>query len=81
MTDIVLTAEQSAILEKAGDLFRMRDPSGKSLGFFGPTLAPPNLTEPEIIEECKRRLASNQRRIPSSEVLKGLDEMMKAKQS
>ena len=81
MTEIVLTAEQLKIVAESEYDVPAFDEDGNFIGHIAPYRSPDNMTEEEIIKECKRRLASNQRRIPSAEVLKGLDEILKAKQS
>jgi hypothetical protein len=66
MTEIILTGEQMHQLASATDDIVIADAQGNVIARL-----PPKISEEEaaIIEEAKRRLASDQPRIPSSEVL------------
>ncbi len=77
MTEIVLTSDQSRLFIGATDGVVFCDPAGNVIGRVPPVL---DAEEAEIVAECKRRLASDQPRIPSSEVvarLKRLNEQSK----
>ena len=66
MTEIILTGDQMHQLASATDDVVIADGRGNVI-----VRLPPKISEKEaaIIEEAKRRLASDQPRIPSSEVL------------
>jgi hypothetical protein len=66
MTEIILTGDQLHQLASATDDVVIADGQGNVI-----VRLPPKISEKEaaIIEEAKRRLASDQPRIPSSEVL------------
>jgi hypothetical protein len=66
MTEIILTGDQLHQLACATDDIVIADGQGNVI-----VRLPPKVSESEvaIIEEAKRRLASDQPRIPSSEVL------------
>ena len=69
MTEIILTGDQMHQLASATDDVVIADGQGNVIVRF-----PPKISEKEaaIVEEAKRRLASDQPRIPSSEVLERL---------
>ena len=66
MTEIILTGDQMNQLASATDDVVIADGQGNVI-----VRLPPKISEKEaaIVEEAKRRLASDQPRIPSSEVL------------
>jgi hypothetical protein len=66
MTEIILTSDQMHQLESATDDVVIADGQGNVI-----VRLPPKISDEEaaIIAEAKRRLASDQARIPSSEVL------------
>ncbi len=66
MTEIILTGDQMHQLASATDDVVIADGQGNVI-----VRLPPKISEKEaaIIEEAKRRLGSDQPRIPSSEVL------------
>ncbi len=66
MTEIILTGDQMHQLASATDDVVIADGQGNVI-----VRLPPKISEEEaaIIDEAKRRLASDQPRIPSSEVL------------
>jgi hypothetical protein len=66
MTEIILTSDQVQLFTTATDGVIFRDSSGSVV-----VRVPPVLTSDEqgLVAEAKRRLASQQPRIPSSEVL------------
>jgi hypothetical protein len=66
MTEIILTGDQMHQLASATDDVVIADGQGNVI-----VRLPPKISDAEaaIIEEAKRRLASDQPRIPSSEVL------------
>jgi hypothetical protein len=66
MTEIILTGDQAHQLASATDDVVIADGQGNVI-----VRLPPKMSENEaaIVEEAKRRLASDQPRIPSSEVL------------
>jgi len=66
MTEIILTGDQMHQLASATDDVVIADGQGNVI-----VRVPPRISEKEaaIVEEAKRRLASDQARIPSSEVL------------
>jgi hypothetical protein len=74
MTEIILTSDQSQQLANATDGVVFCDPSGHVI-----VRVPPVCSDEEqaIIAEAKRRLASDQPRIPSSEVLARLKRLNK----
>jgi hypothetical protein len=69
MTEIILTGDQMHQLASATDDVVIADGHGNVI-----VRLPPKISEKEaaIIDEAKRRLASGQPRIPSSEVLERL---------
>jgi hypothetical protein len=69
MTEIILTADQMHRLASATDDVVIADGHGNVI-----VRLPPKISEEEaaIIKEAKRRLASDQPMIPSSEVLERL---------
>jgi hypothetical protein len=66
MTEIILTSDQSQLFSQATDGVVLCDPAGKVIARIPPVISD---EEKAIIAEAKRRLASDQPRIPSSEVL------------
>ncbi|MCC7476699.1 MAG: hypothetical protein IT425_15020 [Pirellulales bacterium] len=72
MTEIILTGDQTSLLVSATDGVVIADSLGNVI-----VRLPPKISEEEsaIIEEAKRRLASDQPRIPSSEVLARLNRL------
>jgi hypothetical protein len=66
MTEIILTGDQMHQLASATDDVVIADSQGNVIVRLPPKISD---QEAEIIEEAKRRLASDQPRIPSSEVL------------
>jgi hypothetical protein len=66
MTQITLTSDQSQIFASATDGVVFCDASGNVIARVPPLISD---EEAEIIAEAKRRLASDQPRIPSAEVL------------
>jgi hypothetical protein len=66
MTEIILTGDQMHQLASATDDVVIADGQGNVI-----VRLPPKISEHEaaIIQEAKRRLASDQPRVPSSEVL------------
>ncbi len=75
MTEIILTGDQMHQLASATDDVVIADGQGNVI-----VRLPPKISEEEaaIIEEAKRRLASDQPTIPFSDVLKRLKEREKA---
>jgi len=72
VTEIILTSDQTQLLVNASDGVVFCDTTGNIV-----VRIPPKLDEEElaIVAEAKRRLASDQPRIPSSEVLARLDRL------
>ncbi len=72
MTEITLTSEQTEQLASATDGIVFFDTKGKVVGRI-----PAECSEEEeaIIREAKRRLASDQPRIPFSEVIERVESM------
>jgi hypothetical protein len=66
MTEIILTGDQMQQLTSATDDVVIADGQGNVIVRLPPRISD---EEAEIIKEAKRRLASDQPRIPSSEVL------------
>ena len=66
MTEIILTGDQMHQLASATDDVVIADGQGNVIVRLAPKISE---EEAAIIEEAKRRLASDQPRIPSSEVL------------
>ena len=66
MTEITLTADQTAKLAAATDAVVITDASGEVVAEVYPKLSD---EEAAIVAEAKRRLASDAPRIPYSEVL------------
>jgi hypothetical protein len=66
MTEIILTGDQMHQLASATDDVVIADSQGNVIVRLPPKISE---KEAEIIEEAKRRLASDQPRIPSAEVL------------
>lgn len=71
MTQIILTTDQSQLFSQATDGVVFCDPTGKVIGCIPPVISE---EEKAIISEAKRRLASDQPRVPFSDVLKRLKE-------
>ena len=71
MTEIILTGDQMHQLASATDDVVIADGQGNVI-----VRLPPKISEKEaaIVEEAKRRLASDQPRVPFSDVLKRLKE-------
>lgn len=77
MTEIILTSDQSQLFSQATDGVVLCDAAGKVIARIPPAIID---EEKAIIAEARRRLASDQPRIPSSEVvarLKRLNEQAK----
>lgn len=72
MTRITLTSEQTAVLAAATEPVLITDCNGKAIANV-PCV--PLDEDAAIIAECKRRMASDSRRIPSEEVLAKLDRL------
>jgi hypothetical protein len=74
MTEIILTGDQMHQLASATDDVVIADGQGNVI-----VRLPPKISEKEaaIVEEAKRRLASDQPRVPFSDVLKRLKEREK----
>jgi len=74
MTEIILTGDQMHQLASATDDVVIADGHGNVI-----VRLPPKISEKEaaIIEEAKRRLASDQPRVPFSDVLRRLKEREK----
>lgn len=68
MVQLVLTDEQLRVLAEAGYSLPIVDANGRLVGMA----SPPPLT-PEEIAEAKRRLASDQPRYTTEEMLRELD--------
>jgi hypothetical protein len=66
MTEIILTSDQSQLFTSATDGVVFCDPAGNVIGRVPPVL---DAEESAIVAEARRRLASDQPKIPSSEVL------------
>lgn len=64
MAQIVLTEEQLRIVESSAESIEVLDSSGRLVASFVP-LSP---IDDETLRECRRRLASDQPRIPSAQV-------------
>jgi len=71
MTQIILTTDQSQLFSQATDGVVFCDPTGKVIARIPPVISD---EEKSIIAEAKRRLASDQPRVPFSDVLKRLKE-------
>ena len=71
MTHIILTTDQSQLFSQATDGVVFCDPTGKVIARIPPVISD---EEKAIIAEAKRRLASDQPRVPFSDVLKRLKE-------
>jgi len=71
MTEIILTGDQMHQLASATDDVVIADGQGNVI-----VRLPPKISEKDaaIVEEAKRRLASDQPRVPFSDVLKRLKE-------
>jgi len=69
MTEIILTSDQTRLLATATDGVVIADAAGNVV-----VSIPPSISEEEeaILTEAKRRLASDQPLVPSSEVLQRL---------
>lgn len=74
MTEIILTGDQMHQLASATDDVVIADGKGNVI-----VRIPPKISEKEaaIVDEAKRRLASNQPRVPFPDVLKRLKERAK----
>jgi hypothetical protein len=72
MTEIILTGDQLQQLASATDDVVIADVQGNVIVRLPRRIS---AEEAEIIEEAKRRLASDQPRIPYSDVLKRLKEL------
>ena len=66
MTEIILTSDQSQLFSQATDGVVLCDPAGKVVARIPPVISD---EEKAIIGESKRRLASDEPRIPSADVL------------
>jgi hypothetical protein len=65
MTEIILTGDQSRLFTGATDGVVFCDPAGNVIGRVPPVL---DAEEAAIVAEARRRLASDQPRVPYSEV-------------
>jgi hypothetical protein len=74
MTEIVLTSDQSQLFSQAIDGVVLCDTTGKVIARIPPVISD---EEKAIIAEAKRRLASDEPRVPFSDVLKRLKEREK----
>lgn len=74
MVQITLTSDQTQLLASATDGVVIADSAGNVIAQI-----PPKISEEEaaIVAEAKRRLASDQPRIPYSEVLQRIKELEK----
>jgi len=72
MTEIILTGDQTQQLASATDDVVIADVKGNVIVRLPPRIS---AEEAAIVEEAKRRLASDQPRIPFSDVLKRLKEL------
>ncbi len=72
MTEIILTSDQSQQFANATDGVVFCDPTGQVIARVPPVCSD---EEKAIVAEAKRRLASDQPRIPSSEVLARLNRL------
>jgi hypothetical protein len=72
MTEITLTDDQARAIAKATGQVVLRDAAGKIVATIPPRVSD---DEWEIVAESKRRLASNERRYTTAEVLARLDSL------
>jgi hypothetical protein len=66
MTEIILTSDQSQLFSQATDGVVLCDAAGKVIARIPPVI---NEEEKAIIAESRRRLASDEPRVPSADVL------------
>ncbi|MBP86661.1 MAG: hypothetical protein CMJ64_08095 [Planctomycetaceae bacterium] len=72
MAEITLNDEQAKILAHSGEVVIVRDPRGNVIGHLAPNKA---RDEAAIVAEAKQRLASNQPRYSTAEVLDHLSSL------
>jgi len=78
VTEIILTSDQAQLFASAIDGIVIADSAGNVFAKIPPKISiPPKILEEEaaIVAEARRRLASDQPRIPSSEVLERLNRL------
>jgi hypothetical protein len=72
MSDLILNSDQAELLAQATETVFVRNPESELLGQITPQMSP---EDAKVVEECRRRLASDQRRYSTEEVLVRLNSM------